>query len=339
MWIEVFKVGEQTDSSGKTTNYTSETLDIIANKYNEKIANSKSFEVPLVIGHPKVDDPAFAWIGKLERKGESLFAELKDFSIETKQMIKNGLFRKVSIALYPDLMLRHIGLLGATAPAVKGLQNLNFDGKMEYAEFAESNLDYSLSEDINENFKEVRSKLLSKIEEMEKVIANMELENAIKKVIEDNKHTSLSDLDFLDDDLKGKYLEEFSENIIKPLIEISITADKYIKDNQGYFAEEVNQNYTHKAKDLISKIIEFKGTIYNSNIAKSQNVNLLNYSIANELQTQNINSNSSNYNDYLYLNLLNDNANINPDKLELHKKIINIAKSNNISYEEAISLL
>jgi hypothetical protein len=89
MWIEVFKVGEQTDSSGKTTNYTSETLDTIANKYNEKIAKSKSFEAPLVIGHPKVDDPAFAWVGKLERKGDVLFAELKDFSTETKQMIKN----------------------------------------------------------------------------------------------------------------------------------------------------------------------------------------------------------------------------------------------------------
>lgn len=326
MWIEVFKVGEQTDSSGKTTNYTSETLDTIANKYNEKVANSKSFEATLVIGHPKVDDPAFAWVGKLERKGDILFAELKDFSTETKQMIKNGLFRKVSIALYPDLMLRHIGLLGATAPAVKGLQNLNFSEQLEFSEFVEGNAENLFSEDINENFKEVRSKLLSKIEEME-------------KVIEDNKHTSLSDLDFLDDDLKCELQDEFSENIIKPLIEISITADKYIQDNQGFYAEEVNPNYTQKTKDLIGKIIEFKGTIYNSNKAKSQNENLLNYSIANELQNSNTQNISNIYNDYLYSNLINDNANINPDKLELHKKIIQIAKSNNISYEEAISLL
>lgn len=338
MWIEVFKVGKQTDSSGKTTNYTSETLDSIANIYNEKIANSKSFEAPLVIGHPKVDDPAFAWVGKLKRKGDVLFAELKDFSTETKQMIKNGLFRKVSIALYPDLMLRHIGLLGATAPAVKGLQNLNFNEQLEYSEFSEFG-EVTSENTYNEDINAVRSKLLTKIEEMEKVIANIELENAIKKVIEDNKYTSLSDLDFLDDELKNEYQEEFCENIIKPLIEISNTADKYIQDNQCYFAEEVNQNYTQKVKDLIGKFIEFTGKMHSSNNSKSQNANLLNYSIANELQNSNTSNYHSNYNDYLYSNLLNENENINPEKLELHKKIIQLAKSNNISYEEAISLL
>ncbi len=134
MWIEVFKSGEQKDSSGKLRKFTDDMLDKIANLYNGKVKESGSFEAPLVKGHPKTDDPAYGWIEKLKRKGNVLLAKLKDVSETVVDEVKNGLFKKISIALYPDLMLRHVGLLGASAPAVKGLRNVEFEDDKEFSE-------------------------------------------------------------------------------------------------------------------------------------------------------------------------------------------------------------
>jgi len=48
---------------------------------------------------------------------------------EFKDWVKRGLYKKISVALYPDLGLRHIGFLGATPPAVKGLKQATFSEK------------------------------------------------------------------------------------------------------------------------------------------------------------------------------------------------------------------
>ncbi|MFH1049317.1 MAG: hypothetical protein V1779_00140 [bacterium] len=134
MWLEVFKSGEHKDSSGKLRKFTDDMLDKIAALYNGKVKESSSYEAPLVKGHPKTDDPAYGWIKTLKRKGNTLLAKLKDVSNDLVDEVKKGLFKKISIALYPDLMLRHVGLLGASAPAVKGLRNVEFDESEEFNE-------------------------------------------------------------------------------------------------------------------------------------------------------------------------------------------------------------
>jgi hypothetical protein len=121
-WVEVFKAGKHTDSAGNTREWTEDDLKSIVENYNPA-----EHEAPVVIGHPADNDPAFGWVEKLKAEGTVLYAKFKDLIPEFVDIVKQGLFKKRSIALYPDLVgLRHIGFLGAVPPAVKGLENIQF---------------------------------------------------------------------------------------------------------------------------------------------------------------------------------------------------------------------
>ncbi len=116
MRIAVFKTGTHTDAQGQTRTWTKDDLDSIAARYNPS-----EHEAPVVIGHPKENGPAYGWVEKLSRDGDTLWADIKPTVEQFTEWLRRGLFKKRSISLYPDLTLRHIGFLGATPPAVKGL--------------------------------------------------------------------------------------------------------------------------------------------------------------------------------------------------------------------------
>ncbi|BBO73457.1 hypothetical protein DSCW_08740 [Desulfosarcina widdelii] len=100
-------------------------------------------EPPAVIGHPKHDDPAYGLVQAVKtetRDGKKvLLAKFKNVEPEFAEMVKAGRFPKRSAGFYPDGRLRHVGFLGATPPAIKGLKNIAFgDGDNAIAfEFAE----------------------------------------------------------------------------------------------------------------------------------------------------------------------------------------------------------
>jgi hypothetical protein len=58
--------------------------------------------------------------------------------------VRSGKYKRISMALYPDMMLRHIGFLGAAAPAVKGLQTVKFT---EAEKFETMESEYCAKED------------------------------------------------------------------------------------------------------------------------------------------------------------------------------------------------
>lgn len=136
MWIEVFKTGKHTDSSGHSTEYTTDDIEQIATIYNNSVQKDGSNAAPIVKGHPKSDDPAFGWVERLKVNGEKLLAKIKDIVPQFAEEVKAGRFKKISIALYPGNLLRHVGFLGAMAPAVKGLKPVSFADKGDYVEFA-----------------------------------------------------------------------------------------------------------------------------------------------------------------------------------------------------------
>lgn len=120
-WIAVFRTGKHTDSAGNERDWNTGDLDEIVSQYNPA-----EHEAPVVIGHPAENAPAYGWVEALKREGETLYARFKQLVPEFVDMVKRGLFKKRSIALYPDLTLRHIGFLGAMPPAVKGLADVGF---------------------------------------------------------------------------------------------------------------------------------------------------------------------------------------------------------------------
>ena len=129
--IEVFRTGQHTDASGCAILIDSTTLDRIAACYDPAL-----HEAPLVLGHPRDDAPAWGWVQTLRRRGKSLLATLKHVAPEVSDAVRKGHYKKVSASFYrPDTphnpvsqswYLRHIGLLGAQTPAIKGLAPLKF---------------------------------------------------------------------------------------------------------------------------------------------------------------------------------------------------------------------
>lgn len=156
-WIPVFKTGTHINSEGVKSTWTEADLDAIASKYNPA-----EHEAPVVIGHPEKDSPAWGWVEAVKREGNLLYVKYKNIIPEFAEMVKKGMFKKRSIALYPDMTLKHVGYLGAMPPAVKGLPDVAFSGDEEKCmiiEFEEYNPPCPPLEKggINQNRKEARS--------------------------------------------------------------------------------------------------------------------------------------------------------------------------------------
>jgi len=130
--------------SGASLNFSEADLAACAAAYDPAL-----HEAPIVIGHPKVDAPAYGWIQSLSSQGNELFAEPAQLNADFSEMVKAGSFKKISASFYtPDssanpvpgtYYLRHVGFLGAQPPAVKGLRQVEFneanEGIIEFADW------------------------------------------------------------------------------------------------------------------------------------------------------------------------------------------------------------
>lgn len=164
-WIEVFRTGTHTDSSGKTRKWTAENLDTIVKSYA-----SRDADAPAVIGHPKSNSPAYGWVEELRRDGDLLLAKVKPTVAEFVEWVRKKLYKHVSISLRPDLSLRHVGFLGAAPPAVKGLKAPEFVEE----EFTEIEIDMS---EITNKEDEQMSPTEQEFEEIRKKNQNLEKSN------------------------------------------------------------------------------------------------------------------------------------------------------------------
>lgn len=93
-------------------------------------------EAPLVVGHPKHDMPAYGWVQSLKFAEGGIDATPAQVNTDFADMVAAGAFKKISASFYsPDspanpvpgvYYLRHVGFLGAQAPAVKGMRSPAF---------------------------------------------------------------------------------------------------------------------------------------------------------------------------------------------------------------------
>lgn len=126
MWMEILKEGKFKDANGIEREFTAEQLEAIASQYNQSLTKDKTKQAPIVIGHPEADSPAHGWVESLSRYGKKLLAKVKEVSQDLIDDVKLGKYKNVSVSLYPDLSLRHIGVLGGARPAVVGLEHISF---------------------------------------------------------------------------------------------------------------------------------------------------------------------------------------------------------------------
>ena len=129
--LHIFKPGQWTTLGGETIAFSEADLQATAQAYDPK--KSKA---PLVVGHPKTDDPAKGWTVSLSASERGLFAAADKVDPAFAESVRSGAYGTVSAKFYrpedphnpvPGVWyLRHIGFLGAHPPGVKGLDDPEF---------------------------------------------------------------------------------------------------------------------------------------------------------------------------------------------------------------------
>lgn len=138
--FEVFRTGEHTDSKGRKVTITADDLTHIAANFNAELAAA-----PLVVGHPRTDDPAYGWAKAFTVEGDRLLAHPDQVETQFSKMVEEGRFKNRSISLYGPsdpanpvpggFYPRHIGFLGAQAPAISGLKPVEFSAATDTHDF------------------------------------------------------------------------------------------------------------------------------------------------------------------------------------------------------------
>ena len=141
--LHIFRPGRHTAADGRVIEFTASDLEASAKAYDPA-----RHEAPLVVGHPSQDAPAYGWVGSLMYREEGLDALPHQVDAGFAEIVAAGRFKKISASFYlPDAAqnpvpgcyyLRHVGFLGAAAPAVKGLRPVAFaeseEGVIEFME-------------------------------------------------------------------------------------------------------------------------------------------------------------------------------------------------------------
>lgn len=129
--LHIFKPGRWLTMGGESIEFSEADLQATARAYDPKISKA-----PLVVGHPKTDDPAKGWVVSLTATDRGLFAAADKVDPAFAESVRSGAFGTVSAKFYrpndahnpvPGVWYpRHIGFLGAQPPGVKGLDDPEF---------------------------------------------------------------------------------------------------------------------------------------------------------------------------------------------------------------------
>jgi cation transport regulator ChaB len=186
-WVEIFKGGKQVDSNGVEHDGDS-LIDNAINTFNPLV-----HEPPLRLDHK--EGPAYGWVNELKSENKDgtkiLYAKFKNIVPEVIDIVKNGMYKKRSSGFYPDGKLNHVAMLGASIPAVRGLENIkweeqdivvNFEQNSKEIKFSEIELKNKLEAQKSELEKEFNDKLNSQKKEFEDKIKNIQFEQDKKEI-------------------------------------------------------------------------------------------------------------------------------------------------------------
>ncbi|PZU89109.1 MAG: hypothetical protein DI527_16380 [Chelatococcus sp.] len=131
--IEVFRPGTFVPMSGAAVTMTADDLKAIAAAYDAEGAPT-----PVVVGHPKTEDAAYGWAKSFafDEENGKLVAEVGEIEPAFGEAVTAGRYKRISLSLFSpsapnnpkpgSWYPKHIGFLGAAAPAVSGLKPVSF---------------------------------------------------------------------------------------------------------------------------------------------------------------------------------------------------------------------
>lgn len=331
--FEIFRTGTHTSLNGQTKEFSEADLDTIASSYDPQ-----QHEAPIVIGHPETNAPAYGWIEKIKRIGDRLIAFPKQVSNEFAELIKTGAFKKRSISITPDLQLNHVGFLGAAAPAVKGLKDVEFTENPDELEFASFEFDpVALSEEKGENL-ELEPDLEPNNETVEQLNNHSQLSAQLAQFSNEIASLKSSLLQFADKGLNKEDLDKIHQRIDE--LRFSMQTNEFelmLNEKLAY------GSLTPAMKNKILKIVAFmqKQNFASSEFSTtdfSKQVNSMFTELVETFPQLNLNSDFATKEKKTDLKVDDDfdGFEIDSDQLKVHKQALSISKEKNISYLAAV---
>ncbi len=331
MQFEIFRTGKHTSDKGITKEYSLDDLNFIATSYNPG-----EDEAPIVIGHPKDNDPAFGWVSSLSVSEDGkLFADAPDEKLHPDflKALQDGSYKKRSISLTPEGKLRHVGFLGAAKPAVKGLADIQFTSESSVVyEFDELNKVEKEKETIEAPIQSTQSyqtlnlelkNLKDSINALNKNFSESELASTKDSISKINSQlqsiqSKLSNSDFsdlLDDKVsEGTLTPAIKEKVLEIsnfMLQTSSSDGKSQNFSEDFspegFQSEVN-------KKLVSLVNAFPKIIFYENFAEKPE--------------------EENFKDDSFLGM-----EVDTDSKQLHKKALALMKKDSITYLNAVTKL
>ena len=324
--FEIFRTGTHTSLNGQTKDFSETDLDTIASSYDPQ-----QHEAPIVIGHPETNAPAYGWIDKLKRVGDRLIAFPKQVSNEFAELVKTGAFKKRSISITPDLQLNHVGFLGAAAPAVKGLKDVEFAENPDELEFASFEFDPVLE-------LELTSDLESNNETMQQLNNHSLLSAQLAQFSNEIASLKTSLLQFADKGLNKEDLDKIHQRIDE--LRFSMQTNE--------FELMLNEKlaYGSLTPAMKNKILKIVGFLQKQNFASSEfsstdfskQVNSMFTELVETFPQLNLNSDFATKEKKTDLKTDDDfeGFEIDSDQLKVHKQALSISKEKNISYLAAV---
>ncbi len=163
-WTEIFRAGDY----GTKGAYGADDLDKMVANFNT------SDQVPIVVGHPETDSPAWGWLAAVKRAGDVLMGKVGELHKDFGQALAENKFRNRSVriartATGPKLL--HLGFLGATLPQVEGLkQAAQFAGDGDRVDYG---FDLPGQVDNPDNRGNIKEKTTMTAEEIAKMQADL----------------------------------------------------------------------------------------------------------------------------------------------------------------------
>lgn len=258
MLVPIFKAGTFKDSKGVEHTYTVDDLDEMVTLYNEQPDDAKR-KAPHVLGHPKDNAPAYGWVGKLVRKGETLLASCEEMQTEFIEAVKSGAYKFRSASFYGNNLLRHVGWLGAAQPAVPGLGEVQFtadDDAVEFDDFMEWDLYWNLTS-IQRIFRQMRDFMIEEfgLDRANKVLDNYDIDNAAPRQAPESEFNQPTKQEETDMELK-----EQMESLSKDFAEAKATNEqlsKQAKAAEDRIAQLEKQNAQLREEHLRGQMVNY----------------------------------------------------------------------------------
>lgn len=129
--VEILRPGTYIDAHGRQVTVSKADMVELAAAYDPALRDA-----PAVVGHPRMDDPAYGWMRNLRVEGEVLLCDLDGVDPDFADSLQTGRYKHRSLSFYRPASRgnpkpgshypKHLGLLGARAPAVPGLKPIAF---------------------------------------------------------------------------------------------------------------------------------------------------------------------------------------------------------------------